>query len=529
MIDPNALKVTELKAELTARGLSSKGLKKELVTRLEEALAAEGTASTPIESTSEPDVAPKTLHASQEGKVDQDDDKADMDTAKVPAQSTTTASEAQEIAKVVKPVAEPVTDSAETDVVMTPALTPGLAEKVVAKSPTVLEPVVGTPTLAQEGLIDTTINSSTGAAVAANNQTSSKKRPLEVDESTSHQGSTADGASKANDTPVKKPKAIEINRQESDKIAAAAKEPVGSDARRSTAPSPSPAPGSSTLVTPISVGAPALKEDHASSTPSAPVSPTSTRSPSAGRKLDVRSQMEKQIKLAAMDRQPDVDSKPTVASPTTSKALTSKSAESTGDAAPAADLPSGTTRALTITNFLRPLTVNQVKRMLSEFGEIEVLWMDSIRTHCYVTFKEVASAEKAYSQVKGLVFPKETGRPLEPHFITPEAAASSIEAADEAQKNGKRPVIYTGIEPLVVAPKRGASISIRSDDLEEIFKHDKVEQAQVIQPADLFKMTKTQPALYYKPLKEPPSIVADPTPSTDAALSTTSEAVAESK
>lgn len=41
--------------------------------------------------------------------------------------------------------------------------------------------------------------------------------------------------------------------------------------------------------------------------------------------------------------------------------------------------------ALVITNFVRPLTVNQVKRMLAEFGEVEVLWMDNIRTHCYVT------------------------------------------------------------------------------------------------------------------------------------------------
>lgn len=35
-----------------------------------------------------------------------------------------------------------------------------------------------------------------------------------------------------------------------------------------------------------------------------------------------------------------------------------------------------------------------------------------------------------------------------------------------------------------------------------IFKRDTVEQPQVVQPTELFKMTKTQPGLYYKLAKE---------------------------
>ena len=39
-----------------------------------------------------------------------------------------------------------------------------------------------------------------------------------------------------------------------------------------------------------------------------------------------------------------------------------------------------------------------------------------------------------------------------------------------------------------------------------IFRRDKivVEQPQIVQPADLFKLTKAQPPLYFKPMKEPP-------------------------
>ncbi|KAF9173216.1 hypothetical protein BGX20_003788 [Mortierella sp. AD010] len=500
MIDPNTLKVTELKAELTARGLSSKGLKKELVTRLEEALAAEEASKAPAEEASEPDVAPKESKDEEGSDHGNDHDNGgdnendEMDATGEPVLSESTVSEAKEIAKVVEPVAEPVIDSAEADVVMDPVPIPTSEENITVKPPTALKPADETPALVQEGLIDTTME----PPATTDSQTLSRKHPLETDESPGQRESATDSVPKASDIPAKKLKAAETDRQENEKIAAAAKESMDAR-RRSTAPSPSPAPGSSISMTPVSIVTSAVKETSSSSTPSAPVSPTSARSPSAGRKVDMRSLMERQIKLAAMDRQPEANNKPAIVSPTTSKALVTKDPEPSEDTAPTTDLPSNTTRALAITNFVRPLTVNQVKRMLSEFGEIEVLWMDSIRTHCYVTFKEIASAEKAFSQVKGQVFPKETGKPLEPHFITAEAAAASVEAAEEAQKNGKRPVIYTGAEPLVVAPKRGASITMRSDDLEAIFKRDKVEPAQVIQPAELFKMTKTQPALYYKP------------------------------
>ncbi|KAG0202860.1 hypothetical protein BGX28_004736, partial [Mortierella sp. GBA30] len=125
-------------------------------------------------------------------------------------------------------------------------------------------------------------------------------------------------------------------------------------------------------------------------------------------------------------------------------------------------------------------------------------------------FTEKESAENAYSQVKGQIFPKETGRPLEPHFITPEAAKMSIDAAEQAQKSGRKPSVYTGERAEVPVPKRTAPIAIRKDDVEVIFRRDKVEveQPQIVQPADLFKLTKAQPPLYYKPAKEPPILEA---------------------
>ncbi|KAF9945401.1 Apoptotic chromatin condensation inducer in the nucleus [Mortierella alpina] len=498
MIDPSALKVTELKAELTARGLPTKGLKKELVDRLQEALDADGTTDAPAESASEPDVAPKDPVAVEQSNASED---TDMQT------EPTTETEAKEIAQVVEPVPEPTAAPALNDLVAASVPEPAVQETASAdavKPATALEPAPESNNISQEGLIDTT-RSATPSADA-----DSRKRNRSNDDSAGQQQQSSSPDTTAPGTPVKKQKTLAINRQDTEKIAAAVRESVEADARRrSAAPSPSPVPRRSTSNTSVSVTADnattlAIPEESSyQMTPSgAPISPKDDRA--VNKRIDARSLMERQIKLAAMDRQPEG------APPKTVDPVDEEMPVEDTDVTPKAAMPSETTRSLTVTNFVRPLTVNQVKRMLSEFGEVEVLWMDSIRTHCYVTFKEKESAEKAYTQVKGQIFPKETGRPLETHFITPEAAASSIEAAEFAQKSGKKPIVYTGVGAVAAAataaPKRAAPIAIRKDDVEVIFRRDKVvvEQPQIVQPADLFKLTKAQPPLYYKPMKEPP-------------------------
>ncbi|KAK3818470.1 MAG: hypothetical protein J3Q66DRAFT_173564 [Benniella sp.] len=531
MVDLNSLKVPELKAELTARGLSPKGLKKELVARLEEAMAAERSTAAPTESASEPDVAPKEEApdhiAPKEEDPNRGGERADMETDPS-SELHTTASEAQEIAKVVEPVAEPIETSAVAEVVMADVPEPAVVKEEVSESTTAaLEPVVGTPSLSLEGFIDTTTTSSS----ADRQPSESKKRPLEAMESSGQKGSTSEGASSTEAKPSKRIKAIEINREQCEKTAAAARESLEADARRrSIAQSTSPGVDRPGAITSTPAGAVKTEEED-----SHPLSPTTSKSndqdkkAEGERRFDARSMIQKQIKLAAKSLQPEVRTKPTVSSPTFK---TEPSVEEPSKDMTYAPVPSGTaTRSLSITNFVRPLTVPQVKRMLLEFGEIEVLWMDSIKSHCYVTFKETASAEKAYSQVKGQIFPKETGKPLSPHFITPEAAARSIEAAEEAQRSGKRPVIYTGESdrPPVVVPRRGTSISVQKEDVAVIFKRDTtIEQTQVVQPTELFKMTKTQPGLYYKLAKEfnpELSTTSAPTTTTTAAIAAPDEAV----
>ncbi|RIB10040.1 hypothetical protein C2G38_2043832 [Gigaspora rosea] len=42
------------------------------------------------------------------------------------------------------------------------------------------------------------------------------------------------------------------------------------------------------------------------------------------------------------------------------------------------------TSTLYVKNFVRPLTVQMVRELLQQFGEIEYFWMDKIKSHCYV-------------------------------------------------------------------------------------------------------------------------------------------------
>ncbi|KAG0282227.1 Apoptotic chromatin condensation inducer in the nucleus [Linnemannia gamsii] len=542
MIDANSLKVTELKAELTARGLSTKGVKKDLVTRLEEAMATDGTVTG---SVTEPDVAPKDTDMDST-KNDNKDDNASTSEQGTP----TTQQEAKEIAQITPPVAEPVAAPAEADIVMASAPVPAPAsatkpafsiEGIQASTAATItpDPAAVTSTLSQEGLIDTTMSNAPPA------QTESKKRSLETDDTTSFSGSSNEGSSSGTkEAPAKKHKAIAINRDGNEQIIAAAKESLEADARRrSAAPSPSPAPSAhpgrtlstSTIATVAEVATPpagATDSETADSittgSPLGPRSPSEDKRVGGNERRDVRSQFQRSIQLAAQDRQTEATSKSASASPTTGAAIVLP--ESASAQAPVEDLNPTAKRALTITNFVRPLVISQVKRMLSEYGEIETLWLDSIKTHCYVIFKETAEAENAYNATNNVVFPQETGKPLKPHFITAEAARDSIAAAELAQKAGKKPVIYTGMEPIAPAtapaaertraePKAKTPIVVQRVSAGVIFKRP---QVQVVQPTELFNMTKAKPMLYYKAVKEPPA--PDASMETDAPTSQVAEA-----
>ncbi|KNZ64545.1 uncharacterized protein VP01_1016g1 [Puccinia sorghi] len=89
------------------------------------------------------------------------------------------------------------------------------------------------------------------------------------------------------------------------------------------------------------------------------------------------------------------------------------------------------TRSLYISNLVRPLTVNQLRKKLSEFGETSYFWIDPIRSHAYVTFQEESAALATYTSLhQTTAWPPETGKMLSLVFI-PEKEVSRLVGEEE--------------------------------------------------------------------------------------------------
>ncbi|RUO96439.1 hypothetical protein BC936DRAFT_142037 [Jimgerdemannia flammicorona] len=96
------------------------------------------------------------------------------------------------------------------------------------------------------------------------------------------------------------------------------------------------------------------------------------------------------------------------------------------------------TNSIYIKNFVRPLTLGQVKRLVELHGEVERLWIDSIKTHCYVTYTTAAAAETARSAIHNIKFPPDTGRQLHVDFLSSELAGQMISEEERAQQERRK-------------------------------------------------------------------------------------------
>ncbi|KAG1440958.1 hypothetical protein G6F56_011699 [Rhizopus delemar] len=150
--------------------------------------------------------------------------------------------------------------------------------------------------------------------------------------------------------------------------------------------------------------------------------------------------------------------------------------------------------------------------------------MDSIKTHCYVIYETSEEAQKAYSQVNGIIFPSETGRKLTVEDVTPVQAESLIEYEQSAAEQRLRinwEDIVSKVKSGEELPSSPASDVRRSRSLGigQIAKQlaqaaspveksantgsEKVrEEKRGVSLDDLFRKTKTVPHLYYLPVSD---------------------------
>lgn len=98
-----------------------------------------------------------------------------------------------------------------------------------------------------------------------------------------------------------------------------------------------------------------------------------------------------------------------------------------------------------IRNFVRPFALPSVKDLISQFGDVQDFWMDSMRTHCFVVFDTVEGAEDCVAKLAGLKWPPETGKCLDTRFstvreMTLEKEAGSMQTKDHIVEREKEPL-----------------------------------------------------------------------------------------
>jgi len=82
-----------------------------------------------------------------------------------------------------------------------------------------------------------------------------------------------------------------------------------------------------------------------------------------------------------------------------------------------------------------------VKELVGKYGDVKNFWMDSIKTHAFVTYATVESAEAAFKGINGIKFPEETGRILSVEYISEEESKERIKKEDE-KKSG---IVISGV------------------------------------------------------------------------------------
>eukprot|EP00898_Chlorokybus_atmophyticus_P003169 jgi/Chlat1/3853/Chrsp26S00301 len=155
-------------------------------------------------------------------------------------------------------------------------------------------------------------------------------------------------------------------------------------------------------------------------------------------------------------------------------------------------VPSSTnpvSRALRVDNFVRPLTVPAVKELLSREGTIVEFWMNNIKSHCYVVYETEKQAADTREAVHDLLWPPH-GKKLVAEFAKLEDAKQIIASNGTAGAATPRPAAVTNNHARPAATQKPA------------VKPEQKPPAEPQPPGldDLFRKTRTKPHIYYLPL-----------------------------
>ncbi|KAJ4914063.1 Uncharacterized protein Rs2_08684 [Raphanus sativus] len=101
--------------------------------------------------------------------------------------------------------------------------------------------------------------------------------------------------------------------------------------------------------------------------------------------------------------------------------------------------PKEPTNSLRIDRFLRPFTLKAVQELLGKTGNVTSFWMDTIKTHCYVSYGSVEEAAATREAVYNLQWPPNGGRLLTAEFVGPEEVKAKLEAPQSQTQAPSQP------------------------------------------------------------------------------------------
>ncbi|CAH8369411.1 unnamed protein product [Eruca vesicaria subsp. sativa] len=166
------------------------------------------------------------------------------------------------------------------------------------------------------------------------------------------------------------------------------------------------------------------------------------------------------------------------------------------------------TDSLKIDRFLRPFTLKAVQELLGKTGNVTSFWMDSIKTHCYVSYSSVEEAAATREAVYNLQWPPNGGRLLTAEFVGSEEVKAKLEPPLPPPPTQAKP------QPQAQAPLRPPATTLPPPP--PLAKAPPViervtlppppplvpEEPPIVTLDDLFKKTKAIPRIYYLPLSE---------------------------
>eukprot|EP00246_Nothoceros_aenigmaticus_P015961 TRINITY_DN6952_c0_g2_i1.p1 TRINITY_DN6952_c0_g2~~TRINITY_DN6952_c0_g2_i1.p1 ORF type:complete len:713 (-),score=179.42 TRINITY_DN6952_c0_g2_i1:586-2724(-) len=175
------------------------------------------------------------------------------------------------------------------------------------------------------------------------------------------------------------------------------------------------------------------------------------------------------------------------------------------------------TSSLKIDRFLRPFTFKAVKDLLSQTGTIKDIWMDHIKTHCYITFSSVEEAIATREAIYNLQWPPHGGKLLIAEFVEPEEVKLRSEGSSEksaltpattprGSTANSTPGGALGPPPSSTNPPALTAPATAATPVPPA--REKPNQAPKRDPEpvptldDLFKKTRAKPHIYYLPLTE---------------------------